>query len=201
MVIFKSNLKDFSNLNRWTSLTKIVLKESTYDCNFLIAVENLDIELQIDHNYCIKTSEINMSTLSTDDITPQSQTKSIESKHSSNILNTGTTQASFHQNFSNTYTTAKALSNNSKSSDPHLKYIIGGAIVVFLSIPPIIFTLIYLCKKKVKVSRLPPNLPSGSQLELADPSVSIEMDSFESFDFHSSNPNIYEVPNPIYSNV
>jgi hypothetical protein len=203
LVIFKSNIEEFSNLKRWTSLTKIVLKQTTYDCHFLSAVRNLDIDLEIDFNYCTKTREINLTTVTKNVITTkpilvQSQIVSLESNFTTTIPEMKPT---IHQNSSNMLSTGKALSDKSKKSNSQLKFIIGSSTATLLVITLIICAVIYFWKKKVKVSRLPPNLPSGSQLDLADPSVSIEMDSFDSFDFQSSNQNIYEIPNPIYSNA
>jgi hypothetical protein len=65
----------------------------------------------------------------------------------------------------------------------------------------IIACFIYLWKKKVKISRHPSQPPSRSVLDLGNPLETIEMDSFDSTDFQSSLENIYEIPNPIYSNV
>jgi hypothetical protein len=93
-------------------------------------------------------------------------------------------------------------SSDIKENKPFkIEIIIGGCFIVLLLIFLVSVSLIYFVNKKVKISRTLSNLPRGSQLDMLNPPDSIEMNSIDSFDFQASNENIYEIPNPLYSNV
>jgi hypothetical protein len=196
LVIYKSNLFDYTNLKLWTTLKKISLVQTDYNCAFLKELSHHNIEFEIDNNVCRSTEKTISSTLSYSKIGTTIFMSSSVSKISqifSEMITTTPIQ-------SDTTSSPVFSAQNHKKTFPLIKLIIGISVSLIILIISI-FTIIYCVKKKVKVSRLPPNLPSGSQLDMPNPSVAIEMDSFDSFDFHSSSENIYEVPNPIYSNV
>jgi hypothetical protein len=204
MIILNSILNDYSNLNEWTSLRLVSIKRSTFDCSLLSEIRKRNIDLEIDNNHCLTT----ISTITTissilsksNSMTPK--LSSLEPKLTSYQSELSSTHSNFSQIISGFFTTIEpSMNKENRSSNYRLKYIIGGSIGSLCILILFICGVRYFWKKKGKVSRLPPNLPTGSQLDVPNPSVSIEMDSFDSFEFHSSIENIYEIPNPIYSNV
>jgi hypothetical protein len=191
LVIYKSSVFDYSNLNRWDKLRKISLVQTHYQCDLVKEIKKRKIEFETDIDNCSITRE-DISTTVDSLMTDSSVFSNLTVAIFSTIKSESTNFPSI--------TTLSALQGK-KQKSLNLKFVLGGTLSLLILVLICSLGIIYLIKKKVKVSRLPPNLPSGSQLDMGNPSVSIEMDSFDSFDFQSSNENIYEIPNPIYSNV
>lgn len=195
LLIFDSELWDYLKLKSWTTLKKISLIQSTYDCHLVKQIQNQNIELESDRDFCSDLTQIR-STTSRFSTILNSTTSNEQFSEVTSLVSTITSKKT------DFFTISSIEGEKEIKNFPYVKVIIGVSVFVFLAIVIVIFVIIYyLVKKKVKVSRFRPNLPSGSQLEMGNPSVSIEMDSFDSYDFQSSSENVYEIPNPIYSNV
>lgn len=180
MVILNSNLRDFSNLDKWETLEKINLVRTTYLCDLLNELENREIEFEVDFDLCSLQLETSTLGFHVDNFPINNQ-------------NISTNDTDFFFSISS--------SDEKENNSSKMEIIIGGCFAFLLLLIPIIVGVAYLVNKKVKILRPPPNLPTGSQLYLPSPTDSIELDSFDSCDFQASNENIYEIPNPIYSNV
>jgi hypothetical protein len=211
--IFESTLNGFENLEFWTELQIVSLHKSQYDCYLLLKLKQKNIKYEIDSEMCESTTTDSSLSLPSsfipftmDESTPfslfsESYTK-VEN-FSLNPTNFPTTQdLSTPISLSTIFSTPATFApSNNKESGKKIKIIIVvlSTVIGF----GMILIMVFICfwKKKVNISRFPPNVPSRSDLELGNSLDTIEMESFESFDFQSSYENIYEIPNPSYLNV
>lgn len=194
LVIFDSELGDYLKLKSWTTLKKISLVHTTHDCHLVKLIQSQNIELESDSEFCSDFTQTGTTT---------SRFSTILTSAGSNeqISEVTVLVSTIFSKQSDFLTIAPIKGKKENQNFPYLKVIIAVSVLGLLAIVIISFGIIYFVKKKVKVCRFRPNLPSGSQLEMGNPSVSIELDSFDSYDFQSSTENVYEIPNPIYSNV
>jgi hypothetical protein len=211
LVMFESELYDFSHLSEWPNLEKVSIFESRFNCSLVEDLAKLKIQIEIDSDPCSSTTQMTQISIF-DRITSTKQSTQIHLTNRFTITQITTPDNTYSRSYYTTsisYTESSTLFNKTapfssqvKNGIPKkIKLIIGSVFAILGFLVICIFAVSIFVKKKVKISRLPPNLPTRSEIDITDPSGAIEMESFDSFDFESSTENIYEIPNPIYSNV